>query len=301
MKKKTVKRIIAIGCTALLSAAAMAMFTGCSTQHPTVTITYTFDGNDYEVDYTLSRNDAPKTVQHFIELADAGFYDGLCIHDYTEGFLYTGGYKLNDDKELEEVDYFSWVKNYEEEKDFKFTQSVWTTENNPLYTVYGEFTKNLVSHENGSEYYHKAGALVMYYTEKGNFNGDVIVLRADGGKGNDGVEKDTRKYTYNSTTSLFYTFTGDSNLGNDEKYCVFGMADDFTGQLQNGLLKAIQDYIADHSDDEADDGYSFTAEKTEKINTYEVFEEVSKEGREQTFKTPVEAPIIVKSVKVTKY
>lgn len=301
MKKKTVKRIVALGISALLSAAAMAMFTGCSTQHPKVTITYTFDGKEYEVDYTLSRNDAPKTVQHFIELADAGFYDGLCIHDYNSGYLYTGGYKLNDDKDLEEVDYFSWVKNYEQENEFTFTQSVWMTNDTPLYTVYGEFGKNSVYPENGSEYYHKAGALVMYYTEKGNFNGDVTVLRADGGKGNDGEEKDTKKYTYNSATSLFYTFVGESSLENDEKYCVFGMADDYEEQLQNGLLKAIREYISDHSDDATDEEYAFTTEKTKKINGFEVFEEVSKEGREQTFNAPVEAPIIVKSVKVTKY
>ena len=300
MKKKTVKRIAAIACTAVLSVAAMAMFAGCSTQHPQITITYTFNGKDYEVDYTLSRNDAPKTVQHFIELADAGFYDGLCIHDYSSSYLYSGGYKL-ENGELNEVDYFSWVKNYEQENDFTFTQSVWTTENNPMYTVYGEFTKNFVYSEYGNEYYHKAGALVMYYTEKGNFNGDVVILRADGGKGNDGEEKDTRKYTYNSATSLFYTFTGETSTENDQKYCVFGMADDYEEQLQNGLLKAIQDYIADHTDDETEESFVFAPETTKKINTYEIFEEVSKEGREQTFETPIETPIIVKSVKVTKY
>lgn len=300
MKKKTVKRIVALVSTAALSAAALVMFAGCTTRHPQVTITYTFNGEDYEVDYTLSRNDAPKTVEHFIELADAGFYDGLCIHDYDSSFLRTGGYRL-ENGEPQEVDYFSWVKDYETENGFEFTQSVWMTNDTPLYTVYGEFNKNAVYPEYSNEYYHKAGALVMYYTEKGNFNGDVTVLRADGGKGNDGDPKDLKKYVYNSATSLFYTFTGETNSENDQKYSVFGMADDYEEQLKNGLLKAIQDYIDERTDDTSDDSYSFTTEKTAKINRYDPFEDVRKEGREETFNTPADVPVIVKSVKVTKY
>lgn len=300
MKKKSVKRIVALVSTAALSAAALFMFAGCTTRHPEITITYTFNGEDYEVDYTLSRNDAPKTVEHFIELADAGFYNGLCIHDYDSSFLRAGGYRLGNG-ELEEVDYFSWVKNYEQEHDFTFSQSVWTTDDTPLYTVYGEFNKNFVYTENSNEYYHKAGALVMYYTEKGNFNGDVKTLRADGGKGNDGEATDIRKYPYNSATSLFYTFTSDSNSENDQKYSVFGMADDYGEQLQNGLLKAVQDYIAERTDETTDEAYSFTTEKTVKINRYDPFEDVRKEGREEDFQTPVDMPIVIKSVKVNKY
>lgn len=300
MKKKSVSRIVALVSATALSAAALMMFAGCTTRHPEVTITYSFNGETYEVDYTLSRNDAPKTVEHFIELANAGFYDGLCVHDYTSSYLYTGGYRLTQENELEEVDYFSWVKNYEQENDFTFTQSVWMTDDTPLYTVYGEFGKNFVNSQYGNEYYHKAGALVMYYTEKGNFNGDVTVLRADGGKGNEGEAKDTKKYPYNSATSLFYTFTGDNNTENDEKYSVFGMADDYEGQLQNGLLKAIQEYIEEHSDDASDAEYSFTNEQLMKLNGYDPFEDVRKEGREETFHQP-SVPIVVQSVKVNKY
>ena len=86
MKKKTVKRIVALVSTAALSAAALVMFAGCTTRHPQVTITYTFNGEDYEVDYTLSRNDAPKTVEHFIELADAGFTTGCAFTTTTLRF-----------------------------------------------------------------------------------------------------------------------------------------------------------------------------------------------------------------------
>lgn len=296
MKKKTVKRIVALVSTAALSAAALVMFAGCTTRHPQVTITYTFNGEDYEVDYTLSRNDAPKTVEHFIELADAGFYDGLCIHDYDSSFLRTGGYRL-ENGEPQEVDYFSWVKNYETENGFEFTQSVWMTNDTPLYTVYGEFNKNAVYPEYSNEYYHKAGALVMYYTEKGNFNGDVTVLRADGGKGNDGDPKDLKKYVYNSATSLFYTFTG-SGTGYSEraaKYAVFGMAKDYENQLEKGLLKAIADYTEDLEGED-----QFTEERTLTINKNEPFALVQNANTKATYKVPVE-PITIKTVKVTKY
>ena len=82
MKKKTVKRIVALVSTAALSAAALVMFAGCTTRHPQVTITYRINGAASEVDYPLSRNDSPKTVQRFIDLAYTGYQDQLCIHEY---------------------------------------------------------------------------------------------------------------------------------------------------------------------------------------------------------------------------
>ena len=90
MKKNLLRRVFAVGTTALVAVGSVAMFAGCTTSNnPEVTITYTFNGEDYEVDYILSRIDAPRTVQHFIELADAGFYDGLVVHDYRSNALYT--------------------------------------------------------------------------------------------------------------------------------------------------------------------------------------------------------------------
>ena len=70
--KHKVRRIVSLASVLTVGACALGMFAGCTTQHPEVTITYSFNGKDYTVTYTLSRNDAPKTVQHFIELADAG-------------------------------------------------------------------------------------------------------------------------------------------------------------------------------------------------------------------------------------
>jgi cyclophilin family peptidyl-prolyl cis-trans isomerase len=47
---------------------------------------------------------APKTVAHFLELVDAGFYDGLIFHRVIDGFMiqgggYTAGLKLREDEQ----------------------------------------------------------------------------------------------------------------------------------------------------------------------------------------------------------
>ncbi len=320
--KKLIRRMGAVVLSAALSVGALAMFAGCTTDHPEVTITYTFNGTDYNVDYVLSRLDAPQTVTHFIELADAGFYDGTCIHDYTANFLYGGGYRLVDEQgaafdyskdnslktfSLEEIDYFTTVKQLEKDGS-TFTQSVWRTagtsvkpqQGEGLYTVYGE-QKGKVDNQYGRDYSHKTGALVMYYSAKGDkVRDEVSVLRADDGS----VQYEN--YLMNSATSMFYTYLSpNSNSTLEQQYCVFGMAKDFAGQLTNGLLKAITDYISDHTDEEAAEGeetFSFTTlQENIKLNANDPFEDISKGDQTATYETPITAPILIKSVKVTKY
>ena len=300
MKKKILRRVVAVGTTALIAAGAMAKFAGCTTSNnPEVTITYTFNGDDYKVDYILSRVDAPRTVQHFIELADAGFYDGLVVHDYQDSTICSGGYRLVDG-ELVEVDYLSEVRRLEEEQNITFTQSVWADEARtiPLYSVYGEFSANGVEQENGREYTHSQGALVMYYTDKGAGNEQVWVQRADGGADNDGEEYQQLGYEYNSTTSLFYTFTGESRTEADSTYCVIGKAKNYADQMTDGLLAAIQEY-EDQLDDENE---TFTTSLTnQKLNTYDYFRSIQTAGLTADYETPLNMPIIIKSVEVTKY
>ena len=297
MKKKILFRAATLGAAAVLSAGALMMFAGCTSNHPQVTITYTFNGEDYAVDYTLSRTDAPNTVQHFIELADAGFYDGLVVHDYQNYTICSGGYRI-ENEELVEVDYFTTVQKLEEEQNITFTQSVWRdaacTEG--AYTVYGEFSANGVSQQYGKDYVHSAGALVMYYNDKGNYNGNVTVKRIDGGSENDGEETQSVAYRYNCATSLFYTFTGEQRPASDSIYCVFGMADDYEGQMTNGLLAAIDEYEATLEEDE-----SFTETQTMQRDRYDPIPEVSRGGYTDTFATPMTMPIVIKSVVVTRY
>ena len=297
--KHKIRRIISLASVLTIGGCALGMFAGCTTKHPEVTITYSFNGQNYAVRFVLSRNDAPQTVQHFLELADAGFYDGMCIHDYQSDMLYSGGYYLDGTK-LEEVDYLTKVKEIEESKSITFTQSVWTAadKKTPLYTVFGEFEDNAVTTQYSRENRHTAGALVMYYTSKGAFNEDVFVERADGGKRNDGVGSEFKPYSKNSATSLFYMFTGNSNMMRDRSYCVFGMADeeDYEKQIEKGLLAAIAEYQKDLDEDK-----SFTEERTVTINTHDYFVDVASAGEQVTYNTPVDRPITIKSIKVNKY
>ena len=319
MNKKLVRRIAAAFTAAVIGAGAICMFAACTSDHPQVTITYTFNGNDYAVGYELSREDAPETVQHFIELADAGFYDGTVIHNYDTNFLYGGGYTIEEGM-LQEKDYFTFVKEYEEEHDYKFTQTVFKTDGTtPLYTVVGEFPDAGRGPET-SHLFHTKGALVMYYNSFKNFSYDVLVERADGGKGNDGEKMDRKSYLYNSTTSLFYTFLGQTdfdrdqsyavlgktNLDLDDAYAVFGKTKDYDGELAP-LIDAVNAYS-----EGLDEGKPFAtpyADFPETLYLFSLvqkgdddFEALQKNSVEaEDFNTPLDMPIVVTSVKVTKY
>ena len=55
------------------------------------------------IKFELVTKQAPKTVEHFLELVDNGFYDGLIFHRVIDGFMVqTGGYtpdfKLREDE-----------------------------------------------------------------------------------------------------------------------------------------------------------------------------------------------------------
>lgn len=300
MNKKSFSRIFTIAGCAVLAVAAAMMTTGCTTDNPEVTITYTFQGRDYAVDYRLSRKTAPKTVQHFIELADAEYYNGMCIHHYDSANLYSGGFYYDKDAEdkLEEADYLTKVKELESQGK-TFSQSVFHEEGGeriPLYTVYGEFADNGVVVD-GTSYTKTQGALIMTYTSKGSDTTRVTTLRNDNGKQNGGDAYQANSlYKYNSATSLFYTFTGSgTGYADQTSECVFGMAKNFSEQLEgtNGLLTAIQAYADGLTTD-------FTETVTWDINTYDYFESIRRGGLTAEYQVPVE-PIIIKSVKVTKY
>ena len=298
---KKLHRILSIASAAALSVAAFAMFTACDSAEPQVTITYTFLGEDYEGEYKLSRKGAPQTVQHFIELADAGYYDGTCIHHYVDSaFLYGGGYVYNEATgTITEKNY------YEEVKGLNLTQTVYTLGENgqrgqPLYTVRGEFENNGVE-GNTKTLTHQQGALAMFYTEKGNSSVRVGTIRADGGSENEGDEyQEGDYYKYNCATSMFYTFTGAGTRPElDQYYTVFGRTTDFS-KMQD-LLDAIRDYI-----DTLGSADAFVDSGRYYINEHDPYDAVtgsttfSGENISSTYDVPVE-PIIVKSVEVTKY
>ena len=317
---KFIHRMISVASAAVLSVGAIAMFSACTSSSPEVTITYLLDNTEYQVEYTLSRSDAPKTVQHFIELADAGYYDGTCIHDYDGSALYGGGYVISSGSDQEntltEKDYFAVVRQLEQEGN-TFTQSVYYGEGEdkiPLYTVYGEFKDNGVSNAAGRDNVHSKGALVMYYTDKATSakNIDVTVVRNDGGDNNEGTAEQRLGYAMNSATSLFYTYLNTSSTSLDSKYAVFGKAN--LDQLQ-ALLDALEDLTPEDNEDTPEvDESDITDDVRMRLDTLDHqssvdvfrdiaddFDSVRKGGEYATFNFLKDHPIVIKSVKVTKY
>ena len=322
MKKSL--RLFALLSTVAIGAASLALFAGCDTDTPEVTITYEFRGTEYKVDYVLSRKGAPQTVQHFIELADAAFYDGTVIHDYQlDGiFLYGGAYTLQDG-ELEEKDYWTELRNYEKENNFTFTQTVfargkdmsaylaeagsyvaggetYTSESTriPLYTLHGEFSGNGVTANSKSYSHNQKGILAMAYTDKGTDSTTVRTVRSDGGANNNNEkEQDGDHYSTNSTTSIFYTFSGEGRTDLDATNAAFGITKDYA-QMQ-ALLDAISDY-ADGLEDTDSDGNKFTTTEHVLANQYDPIDLVRNAKIYADYNVPVQ-PITIKSVKVTKY
>ncbi len=278
-------------CAALAGASvftSVAMFSACTTSHPKVEMKLSFNNETYTLEYKLYRKTAPATVQHFLELAAKGYYDGLCIHDYQSGSkLTTGGYTQgtneNENGGLVEKPYFETVK------DWNLTQTTWHDEGRkqPADTVYGEFSDNGFKVENNplKETY---GSLTMYYTPKSKCPDQVYVKRADG----DGY--DPRPYKYNSATSLFYISLS-PNTKTNTQYCTFATLDGDSEETLKDLEEAIAKYIKDEYADEAD---KFVTEVSMTVDEDDPYMSAAKE--KATYQVPTSS-IIVKSVKVKSY
>ena len=178
-----------------------ATFTACETNKPEVQVTLGFNGKNYTLNYQMNRKVTPKTVSHFIALADNGFYNEtadkkICIHDYEDTRWYTGSYAYTGEAEepLRALDYFSTVKGY-------IPKTVWADSKKatPIYTLYGEFSKNNYVVENG-ELQESFGSLVMYYETKTVDTEVYIERNQDEGKN---AALAPRSYEYNGATSTF--------------------------------------------------------------------------------------------------
>lgn len=277
MKKATLKKLACCICAAATSSVALATFASCETSYPKAEIVVSFNDVDYTLNYELARKLAPATVRHFIELADNGFYDGVCIHDYSATKWITGGYKMQGD-ELEEIDYFNVVSSY------GLTQSVWLLpdKQSPTDTVYGEFTKNSYKVSSGA-WKQTYGSLSMFYTDK-TTDEEVYVDRFDG------EGQSYKSYKYNSATSLFYFYVSSSQTSSDN-YCTFGKLVDKSKDTFDSLVSAISDYAEDTYGDEG-----FTTSEKLSANKGDLLET----NTTVTANVP-KKPIIVKSVNIKKY
>lgn len=295
MSKRTIKKAISLSLAAVACVASVATFTGCESARPEVKMELTFNGETYEVPYVLYRKIAPSTVEHFISLVENEYYDGLCIHDYdaSASRMYTGAYKYDtaatdNVKGLVYQKYYDIVKEYE-----NFPTTVWQGQKDTegaeaLYTLFGETSANDFSVKKGSLLQETFGSLTMYYTDKGEANKQRVDVNPI--NSNEWYRYD---YQYNSATSQFFISLKTSAQTNDA-YCTFATPTEEGRDALEELMDDIEDYIEDtYGDDD-----SFVTDVTVDINRDDKF--ASKEEQTATYAVP-KAPIVIKSIKVTKY
>lgn len=82
MLRNSFKKLMSAALIGVSVFASATLFSACTTSHPEVEMKLSFNGSTYTLEYKLYRKIAPSTVQHFLELVEKGYYDGLCIHDY---------------------------------------------------------------------------------------------------------------------------------------------------------------------------------------------------------------------------
>jgi len=313
MKSKIFKKIALCFASALVVCSVGAA-AGCKpeTDHPEVQITYEFNGTSYSVDYKLYRNMYPHTVRHFIELSDEGFYNDTIIHNYQTNDWFTGGYSYNAGDYSAKVDNASqmteYFEDYAKESAYselfaagKLTPSVYS---NVLYkdgkekvdgstalpTVMGEFYNNINQEIEKGALTADYGCLKMFYYEKESRQRIYVTPTDD--------QIILADYKSNCATSVFALQTGVSSSLSEVNYTVFA-------QLKNTetfdkLVAAVKEYIDNNYSGTASNFY--TANTEARVDNYDNFSDKAEndKGVEVKFNVPKQ-PIIVKSVKVTKY
>ncbi len=308
----TVKRIFKTCIICVLLALAIfvtSSFAGCfiETNHPVVRITVTFDGEDYKMEYKLYRNMYPQTVRHFIELADAGFYDNTIVHDYIKSDSWvTGGFSYNADAYADAISYermSDYLEQYDLEESYnalfeqgKLTPSVYSNKEkdggvsseDALRSVMGEFSNNIGQEIENGALSASYGTLKMFYYPLETMQHVYVTPNKS--------QVIEALYKNNSATSLFMIQVSSTSSYSASNYATFGKIKD-TDDLDD-LLDAIDDYIDDNLDDEDD----FTQDVADvELNLYDDYDtEFVDRGIETDF-TATTTPIIIKSVKVVRY
>lgn len=317
MSKKIKHVLISLALATIVAFSAAMSACTIKTKHPRAQITIEFNDVTYKIEYTLYRNLYPQTVQHFIELADAGYYDSMIIHNYTSNDWFTGAYGYNDDGE----DVLNYASAYEagamdeyleensKEEEYynlfnegKLTPSVYTnliydekgaqtvSADDALPTLIGEFSNNDHVIENGAlsaDY----GCLKMFYYSKGTTNQKVTIRNSFG----ELLEHD---YKYNCATSIFAMQAGTSSSYGVSSYCVFATLRNSSALTAfNNLNDAIADYI---SDELGNSSSKFTSTAKVTVDNLDTFADEGGQGIDATFYSTIK-PIIIRSVKITKY
>lgn len=309
MFKRLVKTLM-VGATLVCMAGAAATATACNieTDHPKVKISVEFNEASYDLEYVLYRNMYPNTVRHFLELTENGFYDNTMIHDYRTNDWFSGGYSYNaaDYEASAAVNaYADYLEEHSLEQKYmdlfnagKLTPTVYSDSSfdanhnqqlisdSALPTLIGEYKNNIQQVIEKGALTAEQGTLKMFYYEKQTTGkvhvtptSDQIIWNAD--------------YKNNCATSVFSMQVGTSSSYGADSYCVFGKMESTTALT--GLIEAIEDYYGSAS------ASSVTAEDVNVDNLVEVFSgENEDKSIEADFTLPA-LPIIIKSIKITKY
>lgn len=286
MLKNTMKKLVCGVLAVASTVACMGTLTACETSHPKVEMQIEFNGTTYDLEYKLYRKVAPATVSHFLTLAENGYYDGLCVHDYSGDKLYTGGFKYENEN-LVYQKYYDIVKDYAD-----FPCSVWldAEKTQPTYTLYGEFYGNSEFTVESGAKSQEFGSLTMFYEDKDS--DDRIIVERHNGEG-------TARYAYedNCATSLFFISMSDETK-TDTDYCTFATLDEDSVEILQNLRTAIEEYISDNYGDEDDPDEAFAPE------TEVYYEEndpvLGVQDEEADYNVPKSA-IVIKKVSVKKY
>lgn len=298
MKFKKFGRVM---CTLALAGAALAAsstMAGCNNGHAEAKITIEYNGVSYVLEYTMYRNMYPQTVRHFIELADNHFYDNTIIHNYETSNWYGGGYSYLDGEGEEDISYsqaytdgnlLDYLEAASKEKEYsdladpakgKITPSVYDSISegkyiNPYKTLIGEFSSNNHKIENGA-LKNSYGALKFQYTSISDDKGKKHVYLDKYGS-DFGVQGE---YRYNSATSLFSIQTGTST-SSDSAHCIFATLNN------TDTLRSLRTAVTKSYD-------------TTSVKVY-VYDELLGTNKVEASYSIINKPIIVKSVRITKY
>lgn len=316
MSKKIKNLCLSLAMVAVVGVSAAASACTIKSDHPEAKITISFNEKTYTIEYTLYRNMYPQTVQHFIELADEGFYDNIIIHDYKSSDWVTGAYSYDSgDTTGYKAMYTNAMSEYLEthckEKAYydlmtagiesgKFSASVYSREvyddkGNPIVakadalpTLIGEFSDNGHKIEGNKGLTSSYGTLKMvYYKKDGN---QIVTLN------NSFNQILYGNYSNNCATSLFSMQVGSSSLYDASKYCVFGQ---FKNDKSKSALEDLTDDINDYSDSL---GSSSTLTKTVSTHVDKEDKFADEGGKEiDTSFTMISMPIIITKVEITKY
>lgn len=316
MSKKIKKACLALALAAVVGASFSATACSKDSDHPEIKISISFNGSNYDIEYKLWRNMYPQTVQHFIELADAHFYDNTIIHNYSASDWIGGAYSYNDEEAVgysasysrkgmaaylesncKEEAYHALVKAGYANGSFTpsvFSKSIYNdngeeivSNDDALTTLIGEFATNGHRIVDNKGLNANLGSLKMVYYEKEQQS--VTVKNSFG-------QILPRDYAYNCATSLFSMQMSSSTAYSASNYCIFGqLKNDDAREVLDDLKEAVSDYSASVGSSSA-----FTTSVVTTVDKEDNFAEEGGKDIEKTF-TVISMPIIITRISVVKY